>query len=91
MMFAVISKLVDLVKRELLQEATNILEGGNQHTFHQKAAFAWDHVKHSSKKLDGEMWSSLPALLSVLHTCRPFYTLMLQLVIEKQRSCMLLW
>lgn len=53
MMFAVNSKLVGLVKRELLQEATNILEGGIQHTFHQKAVFAWDHTKHSSKKLDG--------------------------------------
>lgn len=53
MMFAVNSKLVGLVKRELLQEATNILEGGIQHTFHQKAVFGWDHTKHSSKKLDG--------------------------------------
>lgn len=90
-MFAVISKLVLLVKRELLQEATNILEGENQHTFHQKAAFAWDHAKHSSEKLHGEMWSSLPALLNVLHTCRPFCTFMLQPVIEKQRSGTLLW
>lgn len=59
-------------------------EGESMQPFYPKVAFSWDHTKNSSRRLDGDVKQSLPAVLNVIHACSPFCTLTDQPAVEKR-------